>query len=625
MSGENKRVKPARVIGLVFLVLILAAGIFIGYRYFRMKMHTAAMPAIEIVLPKADQPAIKGSASPVKVLAKASGQGVSVLEWYLDGILAGHVEGEGEVLSGNWQWLPEHEGTYQLSFLAYADNGAMGLASMETPVISGADVDADGLPDALDECPSEPGPSASKGCALPGDEDADGLAGEADACPDAAGPLETAGCPIDRAADADADGIFDTLDRCPQESGRPDWQGCPISAWSVNTDGDELPDFLDDCAAEYGPRASDGCPLPAGGDADGDSVPDGSDACADAAGSPSSGGCPLTDDRDGDGVADAADGCPDEAGLSDGCPAEDAFSDADLDGVPDAVDRCPEEPGLLEYSGCPMPDDRDGDGLADADDRCPDLPGSAESGGCPMAALPYDAYARQFLFLPFRLNLRESQPLSFLIGDMETEGQGGGGSGVYPDDWDGDGVLDDEDDCDDWVGRPFSNGCPWGGDMNSDGIPDDRDSDGIPDDRDPCTEIDGSCQDSGEISKLVIDIIGFKSDPNWTGVYCYGWTNGLEDYVRIPYWYNMPAVSHTGDSVTRLPYRFFSQNAIVSLDLHCWGQPANLARHSQYLGAMRVNYSYFYWDGQVRKARAYGPDGWFEIWFKITQLSYAIT
>ncbi len=619
MSEEKRRIQPAVVVTLIILIPLLAVGLFLGYRFIKMKLYTAAMPGIEVLLPEADQPVIKGLPAPLRVLATANGQGVTALEWYLDGILAGHIEGEGEVLNADWQWLPEREGTYTLSFLAYARNGAMGMTSLAVPVLSGADVDADGLPDARDECPSEPGPEASRGCALPGDEDLDGLAGESDTCPDAAGPAETAGCPLDRAADADADGIFDMLDRCPEESGRPDWEGCSLSAWSRNADGDELPDFLDDCPAEYGPRASGGCPLPAGGDTDGDGVPDGSDVCADSPGSSALGGCPLAEDSDGDGFSDADDDCPEEAGPSGGCPAEEAASDADLDGIPDALDHCPEEPGLLEAAGCLLPDDRDGDGLTNADDHCPDLPGSAASGGCPLSAFPSFAYERQFSILPFRMFTAERQPLSAMLTDPASDGHGGGGSGMYPDDWDGDGVLDEEDNCDDWIGRPLTNGCPLGGDANGDGIPDDVDSDGIPDESDPCTDIYGSCQNPAERSLLWVEVVAFRSDPIWNGVYCYGWTNNVDDYVRIPDWYYMPAVSHDNDSLGMLPQRTIPQTSYVSLYLNCWGNPEDLARHSQYLGEMRVDYQYYFWDGQVRKARAYGPGGWFEYWFRIRQ------
>jgi hypothetical protein len=185
-----------------------------------------------------------------------------------------------------------------------------------------------------------------------------------------------------------------------------------------------------------------------------------------------------------------------------------------------------------------------------------------------------------------------------------------------PDDRDGDGVLDDEDECDNQVGRPLNNGCPLAGD---------RDSDGIPDASDSCLEFNGSCQDPSDIRKITVDLVNFRFDPYFAGVYCYGWTNGQYNYVRIPQWeYLGNILDHYGGRFT-LDTRFIPSNSYISLYLYCWGQPEDLTMHSQYLGGMRLDYHYFFWDGQVRKARAYGPGGMFEVWLRIRQLSYAIT
>ncbi len=54
------------------------------------------------------------------------------------------------------------------------------------------------------------------------DDDQDGIADADDACPFEPGPLNTAGCP-----DADADGIADEDDECPQEAGTENNDGCP--------------------------------------------------------------------------------------------------------------------------------------------------------------------------------------------------------------------------------------------------------------------------------------------------------------------------------------------------------------------------------------------------------------
>ena len=164
------------------------------------------------------------------------------------------------------------------------------------------DSDGDGIPDAQDQCPNDPGPEATHGC-----------------------------------PDTDHDGIIDKDDKCPTVAGLPEFQGCP------DTDGDGIPDQDDECPTKKGPIATRGCP-----DTDGDGIPDKDDACPTVKGVASAMGCP---DRDGDGIADKDDACPDEQGPAkyNGCP------DSDGDGIIDKEDKCPNIFGVKENHGCPFP------------------------------------------------------------------------------------------------------------------------------------------------------------------------------------------------------------------------------------------------------------------------------
>jgi outer membrane protein OmpA-like peptidoglycan-associated protein len=94
------------------------------------------------------------------------------------------------------------------------------------------DLDADGVPDALDACPDEA-------------EDRDGY-------------LDSDGCP-DR--DNDSDGILDAVDRCPNQAedldGDEDTDGCADAA--SDRDGDGVEDSLDACPDVAGSLASKGC------------------------------------------------------------------------------------------------------------------------------------------------------------------------------------------------------------------------------------------------------------------------------------------------------------------------------------------------------------------------------
>jgi hypothetical protein len=81
------------------------------------------------------------------------------------------------------------------------------------------DTDKDGIPDAQDRCPTEPGLAIYNGCP---DRDGDGIPDYADNCPDVPGLAEFNGC-----NDKDGDGIPDNIDKCPYESGPANNFGCP--------------------------------------------------------------------------------------------------------------------------------------------------------------------------------------------------------------------------------------------------------------------------------------------------------------------------------------------------------------------------------------------------------------
>jgi formylglycine-generating enzyme required for sulfatase activity len=137
------------------------------------------------------------------------------------------------------------------------------------------------------------------------DRDADGTPDASDQCPDEYGLASTLGCP-----DADEDGVPDKSDRCKYLRGEKKWQGCPDS------DADGIPDHEDPCPNLRGPIGGNGCPT---ADRDGDGVPDSGDACPDQAGPARFRGCP---DSDSDGVPDNDDKCPQEKGdpAYQGCP-----------------------------------------------------------------------------------------------------------------------------------------------------------------------------------------------------------------------------------------------------------------------------------------------------------------
>jgi outer membrane protein OmpA-like peptidoglycan-associated protein len=148
------------------------------------------------------------------------------------------------------------------------------------------DADRDGIPDARDKCPEQPGTAANQGCP--------------------------------EIIDSDGDGIVDGLDRCPHKRGVASNGGCP----DPDRDGDGIVDRLDKCPDAKGDSQHDGCP---NDDRNHDGVPDAADRCPDVPGSVENDGCPDID-SDGDGIVDRLDKCPFDAEVfngemdDDGCP-----------------------------------------------------------------------------------------------------------------------------------------------------------------------------------------------------------------------------------------------------------------------------------------------------------------
>lgn len=70
---------------------------------------------------------------------------------------------------------------------------AAGGGAVAAPEARPGDRDGDGVPDAVDRCPDDPGPAALDGCP---DADGDEIADRDDACPDQPGPAQNRGCPV---------------------------------------------------------------------------------------------------------------------------------------------------------------------------------------------------------------------------------------------------------------------------------------------------------------------------------------------------------------------------------------------------------------------------------------------
>lgn len=140
--------------------------------------------------------------------------------------------------------------------LYHIDGGGDDAAYYDNLSISAlADSDADGIPNADDQCPgTAPGaPVDGAGCSTL-DDDGDGVANDLDQCPgtpSCANPVLPNGCPVD----SDEDGVVDGCDNCPNDA----------NPGQEDADGDGFGD------------ACDACPNSLRGDVNGDGTTNGLD------------------------------------------------------------------------------------------------------------------------------------------------------------------------------------------------------------------------------------------------------------------------------------------------------------------------------------------------------------
>jgi OmpA-OmpF porin, OOP family len=173
------------------------------------------------------------------------------------GVRAG--AGFGMGLSSSFR-APQHRGLVSVEWTpGYQERTTPPIFVVAAPL---PDRDNDGVLNAADECPADPGEARYNGCPAPSDRDGDGVSDLDDQCPDRAGDAAHQGCPP---PDRDRDKVLDAQDACPDTAGVPHEDpaknGCP---GPVDSDGDGILDEHDACPRAAGPGDPDpkrtGCP-----------------------------------------------------------------------------------------------------------------------------------------------------------------------------------------------------------------------------------------------------------------------------------------------------------------------------------------------------------------------------
>ncbi len=244
----------------------------------------------------------------------------------------------------------------------------------------------------LDGCPNDPNKIAPGqcGCGVPDtDSDGDGVANCNDGCPN--NPLKIApgqcGCAVPD-TDSDGDGVANCNDGCPNDPLKIAPGACGCGVADTDTDGDGTPNCIDLCPADPAKIAPGVCGCgTADSDTDGDGVSDCIDGCPNdpLKTAPGICGCGVPDtDSDGDGCANCVDMCPsDSSKCAPGiCGCGHLDTDSDGDGAPDCVDLCPSDPLKIAPGQCgcgALDTDSDGDGVANCVDNCPTIANASQT------------------------------------------------------------------------------------------------------------------------------------------------------------------------------------------------------------------------------------------------------
>lgn len=253
------------------------------------------------------------------------------------------------------------------------------------------------------------------------DMDADGIPNETDNCPTVYNPTQDlAACN----GDVDDDLILNNLDNCPTVANHD----------QMDTDEDGVGDACDtDVDGDGVPNAVDNCPLVANADQTDTNANGLGDAC--------------DPDMDGDGVLNAIDNCPLVAnadqtdtngnGLGDACDA-----DMDGDGVLNAVDNCPLVANADQIDtnangqGDACDPDMDGDGVLNAVDNCPlisnadqtDTNANGQGDACD-PDMDGDGVINEVDNCPYISNPNQSDKDQDGVGDACDQDNGNGGDG----------------------------------------------------------------------------------------------------------------------------------------------------------------------------------------------------
>ncbi|NPV87401.1 MAG: Ig-like domain-containing protein [Anaerolineae bacterium] len=241
MKKRGNRMWMGCALAVLLVCLLVGAGYVAMYHVLprvQTARRDALRPTVVIFSPQHGAEVASGGRVVVQAQGAARGDQVVLMQLWADGVLRGEQRGAASQLSATWTWVVQSPGSHTLTVRAYNGRGDSGVAMVRVNAVEAADADADGVSDAQDDCPQQPGLLQMDGCpplgGVEGVAEQGGMpqAAEGAAQEDAAGQIGWV-APEEELSEAEGGQIVGAAGSIQGEQQRPAWGGSGIAPGEV--------------------------------------------------------------------------------------------------------------------------------------------------------------------------------------------------------------------------------------------------------------------------------------------------------------------------------------------------------------------------------------------------------
>lgn len=241
MKKRSSRMWMGCALAVLLVCLLLGAG-YVALYHVLPRIQTARRdvlrPTVVIFAPQHGVEVAAGGRVVVQAQGAARGEQVVLLQLWVDGVLSGEQRGAAAQLSGTWTWTPALPGSHTLTVRAYNRRGDSGAAMVRVNAVEAADADMDGVSDAQDDCPQQPGLLQMDGCPPLGVEEGAAEEGGMAQAEEGAVQGDQAGqigwvAPDEESPAAEDGQIVGAAGSIRGDQQRPEWGGAGVSPGEV--------------------------------------------------------------------------------------------------------------------------------------------------------------------------------------------------------------------------------------------------------------------------------------------------------------------------------------------------------------------------------------------------------